>query len=78
MKQYIGDRFDKISGSLTSNDCFEAVLAQTEDRQIAEKYKEIIAACEAARYASVEHNLQAPKIKDAIELIKTIEKKSRK
>jgi len=78
MKQYIGDRFDKISGSLTSNDCFETILAETGDREAAEKYKEVIAACEAARYASVENNFQAPKIKDTIELIKKIEKKSGK
>lgn len=78
MKQYIGDRFDKIAGSLTSDDCFEIILAETKDRQSAEKYKEIIASCETARYASAGKNLQTPKIKDAIELIKIIEKKCRK
>jgi hypothetical protein len=78
MKQYIGDRFDKIAGSLTSNDCFEIILAETKDEQGAEKYKEIIASCEAAQYASAEKNLEVPKIEEAIELIKIIEKKSRK
>ena len=78
MKQYIGDRFDKIAGSLTSNDCFEIILAETKDSQSAEKYKEIIASCEAARYASTEKNLEDPKIEEAIKLIKIIEKKSRK
>jgi hypothetical protein len=78
MKQYIGDRFDKIARSLTSNDCFETVIAETKNRQIAEKYKEIIASCEAARYASVEHVCDSSKIKEAIELIKTIEKNSRR
>jgi len=78
MKQYIGNRFDKIAGSLTSNDCFEIIIAETKDSQSAEKYKEIIATCEAARYASAEKILDAPKIKEAIELIQIIEKKSRK
>jgi len=78
MKQYIGDRFDKISGSLTSNDCFEIILAEIKDEQSAEKYKDTIASCETARYASAEKELEAPKIKEVIELIKTIEKKSRK
>jgi len=78
MKQYIGDRFDKNAGSLTSNDCFEIILAETKDSQSAEKYKEIIASCEAARYASTEKNLEAPKIEEAIELIKIIEKQSGK
>jgi hypothetical protein len=78
MKQYIGDRFDKIAGSLTSNDCFEIVLAETKDGQAAEKYKDFIAGCEAARYASTEENLETSKIEEAVELIKIIEKKSRK
>jgi hypothetical protein len=78
MKQYIGDRFDKIAGSLTSNDCFEIIIAETKDNQSAEKYKEIIASCEAARYTSTEKILEPTKIKEVIELIKIIEKKSRK
>lgn len=78
MKQYIGDRFDKIAGSLTSNDCFEIIIAETKDSQSAEKYKDIIASCEAARYASEEKIFEAPKIEEVIELIKIIEKKSRK
>jgi hypothetical protein len=78
MKQYIGDRFDKIAGSLTSDDCSEIVFAETRDSQSAEKFREIIASCEAARYASTENNLEAPKIEETVELIKTIEKKSRK
>jgi hypothetical protein len=78
MKQYIGDRFDKISGSLTSNDCFEIVLAKTKDNQSAEKCREIIASCEASRYASTDNNLDTSKIEESVELIKMIEKKSRK
>jgi hypothetical protein len=78
MKQYIGDRFDKIAGSLTSNDCFEIIISQANDRQSAEEYKEIIANCEAARYASTEQICESSKIEKAIELIKTIEKKSKK
>ncbi len=78
MKQYIGDRFDKIAGSLTSNDCFEIIIAETKDGQTAEKYKEIIASCEAARYASTEKICETSEIEEAIKLIKIIEKKSRK
>ena len=78
MKQYIGDRFDKIAGSLTSNDCFEIIISQAHDRQTAEGYKEIIADCEAVRYAFTEQLCESSKIGKAIELIKTIEKKSGK
>jgi len=75
MKQYIGERFDKSAGSLTSNDCFEAIVAATEDIHTAERYKEIVADCEAARYASVGTNIEPAKIKEVMKLIQTIEKK---
>jgi len=78
MKQYIGNRFDKVAGSLTSNDCFEIIMSQTNDGQSAEKYKEITASCEAARYASEGQVHESSRIEEAIELIKTIEKKSGK
>ena len=78
MKQYIGDRFDKMAGSLTSNDCFETIFAETKDRQSAEKYRDAIAMCETARYASTEKEMKVPTLKETIELIKTLEKKSRK
>jgi len=78
MKQYIGDRFDRTAGSLTSNDCCEIVAAATKDIQTADRYKEIIAACEAARYASVDANIDREQIREVIKLIQTIHKKSRK
>ncbi|MBN1786900.1 MAG: BatD family protein [Sedimentisphaerales bacterium] len=78
MKQYIGDRFDKTAGSLTSDDCFEVVLEETKDNRSAEQYRQIIADCEAARYASTAGDLESLKIEDVVKLIKTIEKKSGK
>ena len=78
MKRYIGERFDKIAGSLTSDDCFEIILSNTKDSRSAERYKEIIASCEAARYTYAEKNLEVSQIEQAIELIKIIEKQSRR
>jgi hypothetical protein len=78
MKQYIGERFDRSAGSLTSNDCFEVITATTKDTHTAERYKEIVAECEAARYASVAANIESAKIKEAVKLIQAIDKKSRK
>ncbi len=78
MKQYIGDRFDRQAGSLTSNDCFEVIVAATKDTHTAERYKGIIGDCEAARYASVEANIDPAKIKEVIKLVQTIEKKSKR
>jgi hypothetical protein len=77
MKQYIGERFDKSAGSLTPKDCFEIITEATDDKTIAEKYQQIIADCEAARYASIETDIDSNQITEVEELIKIIEKKFR-
>jgi len=78
MKQYVGDRFGQIAGSLTADDCYDTIVAATEDMQRADKYRETIASFEAARYASMEVNTDSAKIREVIELIRSIEKKSKK
>ncbi len=78
MKQYIGDRFDRTAGSLTGDDCQEVLAAATQDRRTAEKFKEIIVNCEAARYAAIEASIGSTQIKEVIKLIQTIDKKTRK
>jgi hypothetical protein len=76
MKQYIGERFDKTAGALTSNDCFEIVADATKDTQSAGRFREIVADCEAARYTSAENSLGQAQIEEVVGLIRTIEKKS--
>ena len=78
MKQYIGDRFDKTAGSLTGEDCHEVIIAETQDGPIADRYKEIIVDCEAARYAYVETNIDSAQIKEVVKLIQAVEKKCRR
>jgi hypothetical protein len=78
MKQYIGDKFDKTAGSLTPDDCYDAIIAATQDSQIADKYRATIAGLEAARYAPVEIKVDSDKIKQVSELIRHIDKKCRK
>ena len=77
MKQYVGERFDRMAGSLTPDDCYELIVSATDDIQTADKYRETIASCEAARYASVEADVDAREIKRVIELVRRIEKKSK-
>ncbi|HCO96471.1 MAG TPA: hypothetical protein DIU00_21445 [Phycisphaerales bacterium] len=74
MKQYIGDRFNKTAGSLTPDDCYDAIMVATEDSQSAVKYKEIIDGFEAGRYAPVEIKIDTDKIKQVSELVRSIEK----
>jgi hypothetical protein len=77
MRQYIGDRFDKTAGSLTPDDCYNQIVAVTADSQAAQKYKETMAEFEATRYSSMETNITPEKIKEIIELVRNIEKKSK-
>ena len=74
MKQYIGDRFDKTAGSLTPDDCYDAIIAATENAQSADKFREIISGLEAGHYAPMEIDIDSEKIKEVIELIRNIEK----
>jgi len=53
MKQYIGDRFDRVAGSLTADDCREVIVAATSDAKLAQEYKAMIERCEAGRYAGM-------------------------
>jgi hypothetical protein len=78
MKQYLGDRFDKTAGSLTSEDCFEVIVEATNNPEIANRFKEIVSECEEARYASSEGKVESAQITEVIKLIRNINKKSMK
>jgi len=78
MKRYVGERFDKTTGSLTADDCFEVIVSAGADTRTAERYRAIVGDCEAARYASVETNVDAAQVKEVIKLIREIEKKAGK
>jgi hypothetical protein len=78
VKQYIADRFERVAGSLTAEDCYRVILEATGDEQGAEKFKQIIEDCEAARFASVEVKINSAAAEEAAGLLKMIEKKSRK
>jgi hypothetical protein len=77
MRVYIGERFGKSAGALTADDCRDIIATFTGDAQIANKYADIIANCEAARYAPMAANVNAETINEVIELIRLIEKKSK-
>ena len=78
MKQYLGERFDRTAGSLTADDCHETIISATGDGKMAETFRNIVAECEATHYASVEADIGAAQIKEAVSLIRSIEKKSKK
>jgi len=77
MKQYIGERFDKIAGSLTADDCYQIVASVAGDSRTAGQYRDAIAQCEASRYASTQASNDSVQASEVIKLIHIIEKNSK-
>jgi len=78
MKQYVGDRFEKTAGSLTPDDCYDAVYAATEDEYIADRYRDTIGEFEAGRYAPMEVKIDDDRMREVIHLVRTVEKNCRR
>jgi len=78
MKQYVGERFDRMAGSLTPDDCYEAIITAAEDADIAEKYRQAIELYESARYGSMDVRVDSKRIDEIIRLIRDIEKNVKK
>jgi len=78
MTQYIGERFDRVAGTLTADDCREVILDATANDQAAEQFRQLVAHCETARYTSVDATVGPAQISNAIGLIRIIEKQSKK
>jgi hypothetical protein len=78
LKQYVADRFDKTAGSLTADDCFDAVVEATGDNRSAESLKEIIELCEAGQYAPVKVEIDSARVRQVVRLIDDINRLSRK
>ncbi|MHC4741612.1 MAG: BatD family protein [Planctomycetota bacterium] len=78
MKQYIGERFHKIAGSLTADECHNIILAESKDEQDAANYRDIIAECETSRYAAAEVNVDSARITRVADLIRRVDLNTRK
>ncbi|MCP4257118.1 MAG: protein BatD [Planctomycetes bacterium] len=77
MKQYIGERFDKVAGSLTADDCYQIIASVVHDTHTAGRYRDAIAQCEASRYASDQASADSVQVSEVIKLIRIIEKNSK-
>jgi hypothetical protein len=78
LQGYLGDRFGKTGGSLTADDCHSVVLEATQDTDLADRFKAKIATFEAARYASLNAQVDAAQIDEATELVRQVEEKSKR
>ncbi len=78
MKGYVGDRFDKVSASLTAEDCRRIITEAEGETETAARYSRLIATCEEARYAPMDAKIGLKQVQEAAELIQVIEKHSTK
>jgi tetratricopeptide (TPR) repeat protein len=75
MKGYIGDRFDRVAASLTADECRDAIVQAIDDPTTAWRYRDLIAACEADRYAPLAAEIGSAQVQQAVELIAAVEKR---
>jgi hypothetical protein len=78
LRQYVGDRFDRVAASLTAEECHQIVAAHTDDAEAPEQVRNTIARCEAARYAPLEAEIDETRIEEVVALIDRIETQVKK
>ncbi len=76
--RYVGDRFDKTAGSLTALECQQTVLEAGVPPDLTHRIQQIVAACEAARYAPQGTEVDDAMHAEARELIKAVDRTARK
>jgi len=78
MRQYVGDCFGRVPGSLTADDCCRIIHQACGDADAAGRYRDIMAQYEASRYAPAQAAVDDAAVAEVIELIRRIDAKTRK
>jgi len=78
MKNYIGQRFDRASGSLTAADCYAEILKRTGDEKTAQRWRQIFENCQQSFYAGGQGDFDSASSETIIELLRTIDRKTTK
>jgi hypothetical protein len=78
MKQYVGERFDRVAGSLTADECRRIVLETTKDAAAADGFAAVVAAGETARYCPGPAQAAENRVDEAVRLVQNVEKKAGK
>jgi hypothetical protein len=73
LKQYIADKFDRVAGSLTAEDCRILVLEHTKDTELAGQFKQTMEEIEASAYSSMKYVFDPDKQKQILHLLKMVE-----
>ncbi len=78
MQDYIGQRFDRPSGSLTASDCYTEILNRTGNEQAARNWQQIFENCQQSFYAGQQGDFDTDQTGTVIELLRTIDRKAAK
>jgi hypothetical protein len=73
LKQYIADKFDRVAGTLTAEDCRALIFEKTGNVDLAGQFKRIMEEIEAAAYSSLDYTFDRDKQKQILQLLKMIE-----
>ncbi len=73
LKTYLGDRLDRVAGSLTADDCRQVVASSTGEIPLADRFAAKVSELEAARYAAFDASIDSSQIDDAIDLVRQVE-----
>jgi hypothetical protein len=74
LKQYIADKFDRVAGSLTAEDCRVLVLDHTNNTELAGQFKQTMEEIEASAYSSMKYVFNPDKQEQILHLLKMVER----
>ncbi len=78
LRAFIGDRYHRVSTSLTAQDCRGLLLENGQDSEAAERFGAILQTCEESRFAANAGDAVAIDPEEIKDLLKQLSKKSRK
>jgi hypothetical protein len=73
LKQYVADKFNRVAGSLTAEDCRILIIEKTKNAELAGQFKQAMEEIEAAAYSSLDYTFDPDKQRQMIQLLKNIE-----
>ena len=75
LKQYVADKFGRLTASLTADDCRNILADKTHDIELSDAYHKVMEQVEAGEYSPIAFELTKKAQKEMIQLLKEIEKK---
>lgn len=78
LRAFIGDRYNRVSTSLTAQDCKGLLLADGQDPRVVERFCDILQDCEASRFAANAGDSTAADPEEIKDLLKQLGKKNEK